>query len=473
MFRKKHFLIFIVTFIFSLIFMSRPIYAAENYKIWNTKGIPIVDSTKKWSITFNREISLESCKTSINVYKENTNEKIDLDFSSNIKTISISPKTAYENGKSYTLIVDENLKSIDGKKIKQPVKFTFKINDIQNQSNIINNYNEFYSAIKKSLSNYDSSITLKINNYDKNVYNLEGINKVLLDNPNLRSGYSEASGSIADSNPVSFSINFKYNDTRDNLIKKESQVEQKVTEIVNKVVKTDMKDYEKELALHDYLVNNAQYDKRLFTGNMPDESYTAYGVLINGTGVCEGYAEAMNRLLIAAGIDSKMVIGEANDGNEWIEHAWNIVKIGGQYYQLDSTWDDPVTDDGSNVLRHSYFNITDNQISKDHKWNKADYPECNSTTYNFNNLNVVERDDSGNIITVVKSYNEFYSAIKNAITSGKVGVSLKVLNYDENVYNVSDALTKISNETRLYKNYRWSYYSDDISNSEYISISFN
>ena len=371
MFTKKHFMIFIVAFIFSLIFMSRPIYAAE---------------------------------------KENT---------------------------------------------------------------IINNCNEFYSAIKKSLSNYDSSITLKIHNYDKNVYNLDVINKVLLDNPNLRSGYSDASESIVDSNPVSFSMNFKYDDTRDNLIKKELQVEQKVTEIVNKVVKKDMKDYEKELALHDYLVNNAQYDKRLFTGNMPEESFSDYGVLIKGTGVCEGFAEAMNRLLIAAGIDSKMVVGEANNGSEWVGHAWNMAKIGGQYYQLDSTWDDPLTNDGSKVLTHTYFNITDKQISKDHKWNGADYPKCNSTTYNFNNLNVVEKDDSGNIITIVKNYNEFYSAIKNAITSGKGVVSLKVLNYYGTVYNVLDALTKISNETRLYRKCSWSCYNDNINNTEYVRVNFN
>lgn len=475
MLRKKQFQVFIVTLIFSLIFTVNPIYAAENYKIWNGDNTSSVDSTKKWNITFNKEVSIESSKASINVYNQSTGEKVDINFSGDGKVISISPKTPYESGKAYALVVDENLKSKENKKINQPVKFYFKINEVkqqENYKNTINSYDELYNAVKKALANYESSITLKINNYDSNVYNLEVIDKILVDNPTLRSGYSGASGKVLNTNPATLTINFKYNDTKENLMEKEVIVDKKVSEIVASVVKADMKDYEKELALHDYLINNSKYDQRVVTGNMPDESYTAYGVLINGIGVCEGYAQAMNKLLAAAGIESIMAVGEANDGSGWVGHAWNIVKIGGQYYHVDSTWDDPVTKDGSNKLRHTYFNITDSQISKDHKWNKTYYPQCNSTTYNFNNLNITEKDDDGDTVIVIQSYDEFYNSIKNAVISGKSGVSLKVLEYDEKIYNVSDTLRKIVNETGRYGDYSWKYSSDKINNLQYISIRF-
>ncbi len=147
-----------------------------------------------------------------------------------------------------------------------------------------------------------------------------------------------------------------------------------------------MKDYQKELALHDYVVNNAKYDQRDENGGIPDDSYNAYGILIDGVGVCQGYADAMYRLLKAAGIENIMVIGQANNGSGLIGHAWNIVKIQGKYYNLDSTWDDPVTDNGTNVLSHLYFNITDKQLSVDHKWNESNYPSCNSTDYSYSKI---------------------------------------------------------------------------------------
>jgi transglutaminase/protease-like cytokinesis protein 3 len=147
-----------------------------------------------------------------------------------------------------------------------------------------------------------------------------------------------------------------------------------------------MSDYEKELALHDYLVNNCKYDPRVLAGNIPDSSddtYNAYGALINGTAVCQGYADAMYRLLKAVGIENMMVLGTVSDGVQTVDHAWNIVKIGGQCYQLDSTFDDPSYKDGGSHPTHDYFNVTDDFLSRDHTWDKSKYPVCNSSEYTY------------------------------------------------------------------------------------------
>lgn len=341
-----------------------------------------------------------------------------------------------------------------------------------NNANRINNYDEYCKAIKKAMSSYDDSVTLELSKFDKNMYNLEAVNKVAQDTPELMGIYAGSSYIVKHGTTVSVTINFKYKDSKENMQSKEKATQQKVQEIVDKVVKPNMKDYEKEAALHDYVVNNSQFDKRFYSGNMPYESYTAYGVLVNGTGVCQGYAEAMYRLFKSAGIESVMALGEAYTDGKWTNHTWNIVKIGGQYYNLDATWDDPVADDGTNILRYSYFNITDEQLAKNHKWNKGSYPECTSTEFSFNNLNWVEKDNDGNKIEVIKNNDELFRCIKNSLANKKPSVSVKILNYDKNAYDMASTVNKAYNALSKGGSYAWSQYKDEISNSEYITFTF-
>ncbi|SHF29412.1 S-layer homology domain-containing protein [Caldanaerobius fijiensis DSM 17918] len=152
----------------------------------------------------------------------------------------------------------------------------------------------------------------------------------------------------------------------------------KAKEIISQIIKPGMTDYEKELAIHDYIVTHTKYDYDNFLKDtIPEESYTAYGVLINGVGVCQGYASAMHMLLMLAGIDNVIVTGTAKNDSFSGGHAWNIVKIGGKYYHVDATWDDPVVIGGSELLSHKYFNLSDTEMSKDHDWDKSLYPACN------------------------------------------------------------------------------------------------
>jgi len=70
-----------------------------------------------------------------------------------------------------------------------------------------------------------------------------------------------------------------------------------------------------------------------------------------------------------------IVKGQANASGDFIDHAWNIVNIGGKYRHIDVTWDDPEFDlEGS--IWHDYFSLTDDQVSRDHRWNQALYPKC-------------------------------------------------------------------------------------------------
>lgn len=157
-----------------------------------------------------------------------------------------------------------------------------------------------------------------------------------------------------------------------------------VAKIMGAAISPGMTEYEKEKALHDYIVNHCQYDnENLKKGTVPLASYSQYGVLVLNKGVCQGYADAMFRLCHEAGLECRVVTGQANDDGKVSDHAWNIVTIDGQCYQLDVTWDDPVSADGDHNLSYNYFNLTDADMALDHTWETSSWPVCSSLDYNY------------------------------------------------------------------------------------------
>lgn len=108
-----------------------------------------------------------------------------------------------------------------------------------------------------------------------------------------------------------------------------------------KGLKIGWSDLEKALYLHDYLCLNCTYDTSL-------KDYTAYDALVSGKAMCQGYSQAYILLLRAAGVESLMVYSRE------LVHAWNLVKLGGLWYHVDVTWDDP-TPDRPGRAKHDYF----------------------------------------------------------------------------------------------------------------------
>lgn len=160
------------------------------------------------------------------------------------------------------------------------------------------------------------------------------------------------------------------------MIQRYNTMQSVVSSIMMEVNKANS-ELEKELIIHDYLVLNGQYDyDNYLNGTIPKESYSAYGLLVNHRGVCNSYAYAMKYLLTRAGIECEVVSGRGNGGG----HAWNIVKIDGNYYYIDTTWDDPVPDVEGRI-RYAYFNLSKEEMSKDHSWNAWEYPEANDNRY--------------------------------------------------------------------------------------------
>lgn len=155
------------------------------------------------------------------------------------------------------------------------------------------------------------------------------------------------------------------------------QLYQVVNQIMTNCIDASMTDFEKELALHDYLVKNCKYSQDT-SQPAGSDIYRAYGALVNGDAVCNGYAEALQLLFACADLQSKFVVGTA-DG---VDHAWNLVQLDGVWYHLDATWNDPIPDQ-KNMVVHSYFNVKDDILSGTHQWNREDYPKAFSMDYNY------------------------------------------------------------------------------------------
>lgn len=150
----------------------------------------------------------------------------------------------------------------------------------------------------------------------------------------------------------------------------------------------DGSDYEKELYLHDTLIKNVIYDMDYA------EEQNAYSALVNGRAVCAGYASAFEYLLMRAGIESYYVVGKSHGEG----HAWNLAKIGGQWYYVDLTWDDPqMKDENQNLIEspysphYAYFNITTEMLTRDHDLSgqpeNVPLPECNSINAFYHSVN--------------------------------------------------------------------------------------
>ncbi|TCI39060.1 MULTISPECIES: transglutaminase domain-containing protein [unclassified Exiguobacterium] len=146
-------------------------------------------------------------------------------------------------------------------------------------------------------------------------------------------------------------------------IEEAKQIEAKVDQVVEEMP-SGLNDYEKVKYVNDFVVLNTAYN--LKSAASP---YTPYSILFNGEGVCEGYALTTLLLLEAAGVEAKYISGEA--GTEL--HAWNLVKLDGAWYHLDTTWNDPVPNRPGEV-GYDYFLVSDATLQKDHKWEVGDYP---------------------------------------------------------------------------------------------------
>ena len=156
-----------------------------------------------------------------------------------------------------------------------------------------------------------------------------------------------------------------------------AEQEAKLTEAVAEAMTTlqlnGLSEAKKITKIHDYICNHVDYAYN----STEEQIYTAYGALCTGKAVCQGYAVLFYRLCKEAGLSVRIISGTGNGG----PHAWNIVRIGSKYYNMDCTWD------GQDAATYNEFLLKSEADFRDHtreSWKVAGSHYLDYTSAEFN-----------------------------------------------------------------------------------------
>lgn len=227
-----------------------------------------------------------------------------------------------------------------------------------------------YQQLEEGLSRYESDIRLGSRNLPITADDLQEVVEIYLrDHPEVFWLGDTYSYSVP-VNGVSLFMP-RYSMTEEEIAAAQADMEAVAAQLLHGV-REDMSEFEKELRIHEALAAHVCYDL-----SAPNR-HTAYGALVEGRSVCDGYTEAFQYLLHQVGIQTYKVSGYSRNQS----HAWNLVRIDGEYYYADVTWDDQGDD-----IYHAYFNITGERLAEDHtidvQRNTLPLPACESDEANY------------------------------------------------------------------------------------------
>ena len=271
-----------------------------------------------------------------------------------------------------------------------------------------------YDIVYDTLINYKPSVFIYQNVKSDRVFEL--VSLVISQHPEI----FWSRGNCTYSNAGKLIFNYPY--SRREAQEKKELIEKKAKEIIEK---TDVSgdEYERSLAIFDYIVKNTSYNKN--AAEKMDEYFeasTIEGVFLNGEAVCSGYSKAYQYLLSLAGIDSITITGNASTPNGKNSHAWTAQKIDGEIYFTDTTWGDSYEASvDAEFASHVYFLINSDEIEKTHKCDKIfSSIKSDSQTNNY----FIRQDfyfDKFSLPVI-------RDRIKNSIERGEAGIELKFTN---------------------------------------------
>ncbi|MDO5568944.1 MAG: transglutaminase domain-containing protein [bacterium] len=277
----------------------------------------------------------------------------------------------YEVFKKYPkeseIITNEYTKDYDFAYVK-----TYNSYKLNNSSDILNSV---YTLLNNGNTNILRYCSIKYNDCLTNSYDIGSDQTILSNINNFVHPYNSFSQiSFKDDGFMNIEIS---NDKiySDDLIK---EINTKLDSIMNEIITEDMTDEKKIEAFHNYLIKNTEYDttKANDLTDSTHSSNTAYGVLIEGYGICSGYSDAVAIFL------NKLNIKNYKINNA--EHVWNLVNLNDKWLHLDITWDLPKDlTPGSDGIRRDYFLITTSRLKElndnSHSFDTTIYQEANNS----------------------------------------------------------------------------------------------
>ena len=190
----------------------------------------------------------------------------------------------------------------------------------------------------------------------------------------------------------------------------ETALSKKVVEIADKF--RHLSDVDKVMAVHDYLIDHIEYSN-------PHIRSFAYGALIEGKAVCQGYAQSLAMILNNLNVECHTIVAMTKGSNP-VLHEWVRVKLDGEWYYIDLTWDDTPWAEDKN---YKYFLINTDMISRDHEtgYSLAGGPEVDGSKYLYyaykkQGIFAETKDDIDKIIRdQINAANQSYTTVKIAV----------------------------------------------------------
>ncbi|WP_427108675.1 transglutaminase domain-containing protein [Lysinibacillus xylanilyticus] len=247
---------------------------------------------------------------------------------------------------------------------------------------------QFSKKVEKHISTFDPNFTvmyrgkLDWDTFEKQLYDIYNIINFV--NP-YTAGYVEDLGWEVWEVNDGYEVEFDFTYLTDS--KKEKKIDAFVQEFANKFITNDMDDFHRAKAVNDFVVQLATY-----SGEDASEGQSVYELISKETSVCQAYALLAYRLFLAAGIDAKYVYGYSDNQL----HAWNLVHVNGDWYHVDTTWND-INPDEPYAISYAYFLVNDEKLSEDHIWANENYFAATSNAYDFMH-DMWYADTVGNVI---------------------------------------------------------------------------
>ncbi len=152
--------------------------------------------------------------------------------------------------------------------------------------------------------------------------------------------------------------------------------------VLDEIISDGMSDYEKELAVYDWMTHNLSFDSGslLVVPDTQADCDNPYGVLKYKNAVCVGYATTFRLFMQMLDIECMVV------HDSYLSHSWDLVKLDGEWYHTDI-----YSDAGSGSYAH--FNLSDNAQRRNQDWNSDFFPAATGYKYNYAYLNRTECED--------------------------------------------------------------------------------
>lgn len=155
--------------------------------------------------------------------------------------------------------------------------------------------------------------------------------------------------------------------------------------VLDETIQDGMTDFQKEVEIYDWVLQNIEYDYSHMDvlEETRNDAYTPYGGLVYNGAVCLGYASTFQLLMELAGVECMTVIGAGQNSQE--AHAWNLVKLNGEWYGVDATWDYSFYSAGMmNGREWRFFNVTSDYLARtNHQWDYDSIPEAAREDHGF------------------------------------------------------------------------------------------